>query len=114
KAEAALEGIEGSIQVAEMDLADLATVRKFAREFCQTGRPLHGLINNAGIMASPLSRVGDGWEAHFAICHMGHFELARGLEKPLKDGGNARVVALSSIAHARSDIIWDDIHFHNR
>jgi len=114
KAEAALEGIEGSIQVAEMDLADLASVRKFAREFSQTGQPLHGLINNAGIMASPLARVGDGWESQFAICHLGHFELARGLEKPLKDSGSARVVALSSIAHARSDIIWDDIHFRNR
>jgi NAD(P)-dependent dehydrogenase (short-subunit alcohol dehydrogenase family) len=80
----------------------------------QTGRPLHGLINNAGIMASPLARVGDGWESQFAICHLGHFELARGLENPLKEAGNARVVALSSIAHARSDIIWDDIHFRNR
>jgi NAD(P)-dependent dehydrogenase (short-subunit alcohol dehydrogenase family) len=114
KAEAALEGIEGSIEVAEMDLADLASVRKFAREFSQTGRPLHGLINNAGIMAAPLARVGDEWESQFAICHLGHFELARGLEQPLKDGGSARVVALSSIAHARSDIIWDDIHFRNR
>jgi hypothetical protein len=114
KAEAALEGVEGSIEVAEMDLADLASVRKFAREFSQTGRPVHGLINNAGIMACPLARIGDGWESQFAICHLGHFELTLGLEEPLKVSGSARVVALSSIAHARSDIVWDDIHFRNR
>jgi NAD(P)-dependent dehydrogenase (short-subunit alcohol dehydrogenase family) len=114
RAESARGSLGGAIEIAEMDLADLASVRKFAREFVATGRPLQGLINNAGVMACPLARLGDGWESQFAICHLGHFELARGLETPLKNAEGARVVALSSIAHARGDIIWHDIHFRAR
>lgn len=110
KAEAELAGIP-HVTVADMDLADLASVRRFAADFAATGKPLHGLINNAGVMACPLQRIGDGWEYQFAVCHLGHFELARGLEASLKAAAGARVVALSSIAHARSDIHWDDPHF---
>lgn len=114
RAEAALATIPGTIAVATMDLADLSSVRAFAADFVAGGRPLHGLINNAGVMASPLLRVGDNWESQFAICHLGHFELTRGLEPALKAAAGARVVALSSTAHIRGDIIWDDPHFHNR
>jgi NAD(P)-dependent dehydrogenase (short-subunit alcohol dehydrogenase family) len=99
------------VEVGEMDLADLDSVRKFARYWIATGRPLHGLVNNAGIMACPLSRVGPGWESQFAINHLGHFELARGLEASLKAAGGARVIALSSTAHIMSDVHWDDPHF---
>jgi NAD(P)-dependent dehydrogenase (short-subunit alcohol dehydrogenase family) len=112
KAEEALAGIE-NVWLADMDLADLPSVRAFAEEYVGTGRPLHGLINNAGIMACPLSRIGNGWESQFAVNHLGHFELARGLEKPLKETDGARVVALSSTAHAINDVHWDDPHFNN-
>jgi len=111
KANEALASVAGDIEVAEMDLADLASVRAFARAYVESGRPLHGLVNNAGVMASPLSRVGPGWESQFAICHLGHFELTRGLEQSLKAAGGARVVALSSTAHIMSDVHWDDPHF---
>ncbi|HEX8571546.1 MAG TPA: oxidoreductase [Allosphingosinicella sp.] len=104
-------GDAARIEVGEMDLADLASVRKFALYWAKTGRPLHGLVNNAGIMACPLTRVGPGWEAQFAVNHLGHFELARQLEPSLKAAGGARVVALSSTAHAMSDVHWDDPHF---
>lgn len=109
KAEAALAGI--AVTVADMDLADLPSVRRFAADYAATAKPLHGLINNAGVMACPLQRIGDGWEYQFAVCHLGHFELTRGLEASLKSANGARVVALSSIGHARSDIRWDDPHF---
>lgn len=111
--QAAREALAGlaDVEIAGMDLADLASVRAFARSWTATGRPLHGLVNNAGIMACPLARVGPGWESQFAICHLGHFELARGLEESLKGAGDARVVALSSTAHIMSDIHWDDPHF---
>jgi NAD(P)-dependent dehydrogenase (short-subunit alcohol dehydrogenase family) len=99
------------VEVGEMDLADLDSVRAFARYWLATGRPLHGLVNNAGIMACPLTRVGPGWEAQLAVNHLGHFELARQLEPSLKAAGGARVVALSSTAHIMSDVHWDDPHF---
>jgi NAD(P)-dependent dehydrogenase (short-subunit alcohol dehydrogenase family) len=100
-----------NVEVGDMDLADLGSVRKFARYWIATGRPLHGLVNNAGIMACPLTRVGPGWESQFAVNHLGHFELARILEPSLKAAGGARVVALSSTAHIMSDVHWDDPHF---
>jgi NAD(P)-dependent dehydrogenase (short-subunit alcohol dehydrogenase family) len=111
RAREALAGVPGDVKVAEMDLADLASVRAFARGWVESGRPLHGLINNAGVMASPLSRVGPGWESQFAICHLGHFELTRMLEPALMAAGSARVVSLSSTAHIMSDVHWDDPHF---
>jgi NAD(P)-dependent dehydrogenase (short-subunit alcohol dehydrogenase family) len=111
--EAAREALAGlpNVEVAEMDLADLGSVRAFARSWSESGRPLHGLVNNAGIMACPLERVGPGWESQFAVCHLGHFELARGLEGSLKAADGARVVALSSTAHIIGDVHWDDPHF---
>ena len=114
RARAALAGMAGGIAVATMDLADLASVRAFAASLLAGGRPVHGLINNAGVMASPLRRIGDDWESQFAICHLGHFELTRLLEPALKATPGARVVALSSTAHIRGDILWDDPHFHRR
>lgn len=99
------------VEVAEMDLADLASVRAFAGYWLARNRPLHGLVNNAGIMACPLARVGPGWESQFAVNHLGHFELARQLEPSLKAAGGARVIALSSTAHILSDVHWDDPHF---
>ena len=108
RAETALAGVE-RVTIAHMDLADLASVRRFGRDWLDSARPLHGLINNAGVMASPLTRVGPGWEQQFAVCHLGHFALATALERAFV--GGSRVVALSSIAHARSDVLWDDPHF---
>lgn len=113
KAEVALSGLYGDIDIADMDLGDLASVQKFANAYTDTGRSLHGLINNAGVMACPLARIGKDWELQFATCHIGHFELTKGLEAPLKNTEGARVVALSSTAHIITDIHWDDPHFRN-
>ena len=69
------------------------------------------LINNAGIMACPETRIGSGWESQFAVNHLGHFVLTTQLLPSLLQAKDPRVVCLSSIAHKRSDIRWDDIHF---
>jgi len=113
KAKEALAGLSGDITTAPMDLADLASVRQFAASMQDALPRLDLLINNAGVMASPESRVGPGWESQFGICHMGHFALSRGLFSLIEKAPAARVVALSSTAHKISDIIWDDINFEN-
>ena len=111
KAEENLSSIEGDISSAQMDLADLDSVRSFASSVYDSIDALDLLINNAGIMACPLARVGPGWESQFGVNHMGHFALTRALLPLLEKAEAPRVVALSSIAHRRSGILWDDIQF---
>ena len=110
----ALANVAGDIEITAMDLADLASVRRFADQYAETGRPLHLLINNAGIMACPLARIGKGWESQFGTNHLGHMALAMKLTPQLQDAAGARVVALSSTGHVRSDVIWDDPHYEHR
>ncbi|KJK56636.1 SDR family NAD(P)-dependent oxidoreductase [Saccharothrix sp. ST-888] len=105
----AVEGIDG-VEVDELDLADLDSVRAFAGRFVGSGRSVDLLINNAGVMAMPLTRIGPGWEAHFAINHLGHYALVNHLRPALAPGG-ARVVSVSSAGHHFSAIRWDDPQF---
>jgi|TARA_R110001599_G_scaffold64582_5_gene181965 NAD(P)-dependent dehydrogenase (short-subunit alcohol dehydrogenase family) len=111
KAEENLSTIEGDVSTAKMDLADLDSVRAFASSVYDSIDALDLLINNAGIMACPLDRVGPGWESQFGVNHMGHFALTRALMPLLEKAEAPRVVALSSIAHRRNGILWDDIQF---
>lgn len=108
-AERALHDITGT-EVHALDLADLESVRVFCERFLETRRPLRILINGAGVMACPETRVGPGWEAHFAINHLGHFALVHHLRSALASGG-ARVVSIASSGHFLSGIRWDDVHF---
>jgi NAD(P)-dependent dehydrogenase (short-subunit alcohol dehydrogenase family) len=101
----------GGVEVEELDLGDLASVRAFAERFLASGRSIDMLINDAAIMAAPLARVGDGWESQFAINHLGHFALANLLWPALVADGGARVVAMSSSGHKLSGIRWDDPQF---
>ncbi|BDM69252.1 oxidoreductase [Streptomyces nigrescens] len=96
-------------EVQALDLADLESVRTFSDRFLRTGRTLDIVINNAGIMACPETRIGPGWEAHFAVNHLGHFALVNRLRPSLAPG--SRVVAVASSGHFLSDIRWDDLHF---
>jgi NAD(P)-dependent dehydrogenase (short-subunit alcohol dehydrogenase family) len=100
-----------AIHVAQLELADRASVKAFAANW---EGPLHILVNNAGVMAEPLNRTPEGWEHQFATNHLGHFGLALGLHSALAAAGNARIVSVSSSAHHRSGIVFDDIHFENR
>jgi NAD(P)-dependent dehydrogenase (short-subunit alcohol dehydrogenase family) len=103
-----LQGIE-NVEVDELHLDDLDSVRAFAERFLASGRGLDLLINNAGVMASPLFRVGPGWEGQFATNHLGHYTLTNLLWPALSPG--ARVVELTSGAHRITGIHWDDLHF---
>jgi NAD(P)-dependent dehydrogenase (short-subunit alcohol dehydrogenase family) len=101
--------IDGDVRVAQLDLADQASVRAFAGAW---DGPLHILVNNAGVMAiQEIARTPEGWEMQFATNHLGHFALALGLHDALAADGDARIVSVSSAAHLRSPIVWDDIHF---
>lgn len=111
KAKETLAGVKGDIVVDAMDLADLASVRAYAQGVARRESALHLLINNAGIMACPETRVGKNWESQFGVNHLGHFVLTNALLPLLIKAGGARVVSLSSIGHRRSDILWDDINF---
>ncbi len=114
KAAANLSGVEGDVHAATMDLSDIGSVGAFADQITSELNHLDLLINNAGVMACPMSRVGPGWESQFGINHMGHFALAKGVMPLLEKADAPRVVALSSIAHQRGGIDWDDIQFENR
>jgi NAD(P)-dependent dehydrogenase (short-subunit alcohol dehydrogenase family) len=94
-----------------MDLSDIESVRAFVGRW---QGPLHILINNAGVMAAPLARTGQGWEAQFATNHLGHFALAVGLHDALRSGAPSRIVALTSSGHFFSPIVFDDLHFDRR
>ncbi|ANZ40295.1 oxidoreductase [Lentzea guizhouensis] len=104
-----------AVDVRPLDLADQASVRDFTTSW---SGPLHLLVNNAGVMATPLQRTPEGWEHQFAVNHLGHFALALGLHGALKAGaaqrGEARVVALSSAGHMSAPVDFDDLHFERR
>jgi NAD(P)-dependent dehydrogenase (short-subunit alcohol dehydrogenase family) len=111
KAADSLASLEGQVETAPLDLSELSSVRDFADQMVQRLDRLDLLINNAGIMACPLARVGPGWESQFGVNHMGHFALTQGLLPLLRHADRPRVVCLSSGAHKRSDIRWDDIGY---
>lgn len=113
RASEALAAVRGDVEIAHMDLGDLSTVRRFAEDVVSNNRPVHLLINNAGIMANPLTRVGPDWESQFATNHLGHMAMTTGILPVLRAAEGARVVCLSSTAHAICDVHWDDPHFHN-
>jgi NAD(P)-dependent dehydrogenase (short-subunit alcohol dehydrogenase family) len=98
-----------------LDLANRGTVSEFIEAWTE---PLHLLINNAGLVTDGLDRTAEGWELQFATNHLGHFGLAVGLHDALALGAaerdGARIVSLSSTAHMRADIDWDDLQFGRR
>ncbi|MER5521519.1 SDR family NAD(P)-dependent oxidoreductase [Streptomyces sp. NPDC002763] len=112
RAEAAREALAGldRVEVDELDLGDLDSVRGFAERFLASGRTVDFVIDNAGIMACPETRVGPGWEAQFATNHLGHFALVNRLWPALEPGG-ARVVSVSSRAHHFAGMRWDDVQW---
>ncbi|SDZ19323.1 NAD(P)-dependent dehydrogenase, short-chain alcohol dehydrogenase family [Amycolatopsis xylanica] len=99
------------VLVAHLDLGDQASVAAFTAAW---DGPLDILVNNAGVMATPETRTPEGWELQFATNHLGHFTLAKGLHRALAAADGARVVSVSSSAHLRSGIVFDDIHFRDR
>jgi NAD(P)-dependent dehydrogenase (short-subunit alcohol dehydrogenase family) len=103
--------LPASVEFEALDLASLKSVDAFVRRW---SRPLHLLVNNAGVMRTPLGRTVDGFELQFGTNHLGHFALTTGLLPALRDANGARVVMLSSRAHRRSDVDFDDPNYLHR
>jgi NAD(P)-dependent dehydrogenase (short-subunit alcohol dehydrogenase family) len=100
------------IHVDRLDLGDQASVAEFVAGW---DGPLDILIHNAGVMALPdLQRTPEGWEMQFATNHLGHFALAVGLHDALAAAWGARIVSLSSRAHLRTPVVFDDLNFDRR
>ena len=115
-ARAALRDLDG-VRVEPLDLMDPTSIDAFAESFLADGGPLHLLVNNAGIMATPLARDAHGHESQFATNHLGHFRLTTRLWPALAaagSAGGARVVALSSRGHRFSPVLFDDLDFERR
>ena len=111
KARANLADVVGDVTTEQLDLGDLDSVTSLVAKLLETETAIDLLINNAGIMACPETRLGKNWEAQFAVNHIGHFALTTGLLPRILAADAPRVISLSSIGHRRSGIIWDDIHF---
>ena len=98
-----------SVTLMELDLADLQSVRRFATAVKTSGGPLHGLLNNAGVMAIPRRVTADGFEMQFGTNHLGHFALTGLLLEPLLATKGARVVNVSSNGHKFGSMKWNDL-----
>lgn len=98
----------GRVHVAPLDLSDRRSVHSFVAAW---RGPLHILVNNAGIMATPEHRTAEGWEMQFATNHLGHFALTTGLHEALAASGEARIVNVSSCGHVSGEVLFDDPNF---
>lgn len=113
KAKKNLEGVP-NVQIEAMDLAKPDTIDAFTEKFLTSGRPLHLLINNAGIMWVPLQRDNRGIESQLSTNYLGQFQLVARLWPALKDAGGARVVNVSSLGHHMAPFDFDDPNFEHR
>ncbi len=104
---------EANIKVMLLDLGELESVKGFASEFRKHYNKLDVLLNNAGIMMSPYFRTKDGFEGQMGINHLGHFALTGLLIDILKKTANSRVVTVSSNAHKRGKMDFNNLLFEN-
>ena len=110
KAQKAVDEIP-NIELETLDLMDPVSINSFAERFIASKRPLHILVNSAGIMASPLMRDARGNEAQFSTNHLGHFHLTARLWPALKKAETARVIAVSSRAQRLGGVNFEDPNF---
>jgi NAD(P)-dependent dehydrogenase (short-subunit alcohol dehydrogenase family) len=115
KAHAATEQVRaqaksgGGLELVELDLASLASVRACADALVAAGDPFDLVIANAGVMATPFGRTADGFETQFGTNHLGHFVLVNRIAGLMKPG--SRLVNLSSAGHRFSDVDLEDPNF---
>jgi NAD(P)-dependent dehydrogenase (short-subunit alcohol dehydrogenase family) len=114
KGEAARREIEAAapgapLELEELDLSSLGSVRAFGERFRSGNDGLDLLINNAGVMATPRRRTADGFELQFGTNHLGHFALTGLLIGSLEGREDGRVVTLSSTAHRTGRISFDNL-----
>lgn len=106
KGQEAAASMPGDVEVRELDLADLASVRKFA----DTIDSVDVLVNNAGVLGLPLTRTVDGFEAHMGTNHLGHFALTCLLGDRIRD----RIVSVASTNYTIARIHFDDLNWERR
>jgi len=99
----------GRLELLELDLASLASVRACADALVSAGKPFDLVIANAGVMACPKGLTSDGFETQFGTNHLGHFVFVNRIARLLKPG--SRLVNLSSAGHRFSDVDLDDPNF---
>jgi NAD(P)-dependent dehydrogenase (short-subunit alcohol dehydrogenase family) len=102
------------IEIEELELGSLASIRAFADRFLARHGALQLLVNNAGVMACPFGKTSDGFELQFGTNHLGHFLMTGLIAPALLNGAPGRVVSVSSRGHQLSPIVFDDIHFEQR
>jgi NAD(P)-dependent dehydrogenase (short-subunit alcohol dehydrogenase family) len=107
KGESAAAAMPGETEVRRLDLASLASVREFAAAW---EGDLDLLINNAGVMAPPLTRTADGFELQFGTNHLGHFALTNVMLEHI----TGRVVNVSSTGHRMGAIDFDDLNWERK
>lgn len=110
KAKRNLNGIP-NIELETMDAMNPTSIDAFAEKFLASGRPLHLLINNAGIMWVPLRRDSRGIESQLATNYLGQFHLTARLFPALKKANGARVINVSSLGHQMATFNFDDPNF---
>jgi NAD(P)-dependent dehydrogenase (short-subunit alcohol dehydrogenase family) len=97
------------VDVRSLELTDPASIDAFVTHW---DGPLHILVNNAGVMAIPeRTLTSTGHEMQLATNHLGHFRLAMGLHRALAEAQGARIVSVSSSAHLRSPVVFDDLNY---
>ena len=99
----------GSLELVQLDLASLESVRACADALVNDGRGFDLVIANAGVMATPFGKTADGFETQFGTNHLGHFVLVNRIASLMRPG--ARLVNLSSAGHQISDVDLDDPNF---
>jgi NAD(P)-dependent dehydrogenase (short-subunit alcohol dehydrogenase family) len=114
KAKAATAGVRagangGGLELVELDLASLDSVRVCANALVDVGKPFDLVIANAGVMATPFGKTADGFETQFGTNHLGHFVLVNRIASLMKPG--SRLVNLSSAGHRYSDVDLNDPNF---
>jgi NAD(P)-dependent dehydrogenase (short-subunit alcohol dehydrogenase family) len=116
KAEGATEQVRkdakngGSLELIELDLASLKSVRAAADKLVKEGKPFDVVIANAGVMACPKGKTADGFETQFGTNHLGHFVFVNRIASLIKKNGG-RLVNLSSAGHRFADVNLDDPNF---
>lgn len=109
-----LKDVAGTIEIQALDLSRSDSIDAFADAVSTRFSELHILINNAAVMACPLSRDDRGYESQLATNHLGHFQMTARLWRLLTKSAGARVVVLSSIGHRLNGLDLDDLNFENR
>ena len=102
---------EVSLEIIQLDLADLSSVKKFVEEFNKNYQSLDLLLNNAGVMMVPYQKTTDGFEMQLGTNHLGHFALTGLLLDKLLKSDNSRIVNMSSSAHLYGKMDFEDLQW---